>query len=159
VSWREGSPEDPHSIEIDPPADKEHIIISWQDSVPVPRQDLVLVRRQDLERIEKRIATELNPRRDYLQNLAVSLLGTAAGIACAIPQLMTSPPLSSWVVPVFIVVPSALFLVGLILALIDHNLRGTRKEDTLSISQEIRELQGKESQYHVNHTGNGALSE
>jgi hypothetical protein len=157
------SPEDPprgwRSNQENAPTGDDYIVIGRPERVRVPAQDLICVRRQDLERIERLIAAELNPRPDYLQNLAVALIGTAVGVACAIPGLLESKSLPSWVIPVFVVVPIALSLTGLIFVYMDRNLRRTRKDDALSIAGEVRALRGTESHNHVERTGSGAPGE
>jgi uncharacterized membrane protein YqiK len=80
-------------------------------------------------------------------------------MAGSIPQVIILSSLPNWVMPVYVVVPSALFLIGMILFFMDRNLRGMGKENALNISRELRDLQGEESHYHVGHTGNAGPSE
>ena len=162
VDWR--------SNQVSLPTGNRYVIVGPPEVVLVPKQGLVLVRkqdlehiekqiRQDLERIEKRIEVELGDRGDYLQNLAGTLFGTAVGIACTIPQLMTASSLSNWVVPIFTVSSIALCFISLILLLIDRNLRAARKKNAISITAEIRDLLGEGSHYHVEPTDDGSLVE
>lgn len=151
-----------HDNDVTPPASSRYIPIAWEDSVEVRSDGFIMVRkqylelieeqhrveldqirsqhRQELEQIARGVDEELHPRADYLQNLAGTLFGIAAGAACSIPQLMTTSPLSNWVVPTYTVSAIALFLITLILFFIDRSLRAARRKSVRSISQGIRKL-------------------
>jgi hypothetical protein len=160
------------------PASRRFIPVSREDSLEVPREELVMVRkqdlerykhdlerleiqhrqeleritkqtRQDLERIARRIEAELRPRAEYLQSLAGTLFGIGAGTAGSIPQFLTAPTLSNWVIPTYAVSAISLCLLSLVFIFIDRNLRRTRKENALNIAQEIRDLVGTESSYRI----------
>jgi hypothetical protein len=119
----------------------DYILVRRKGFVQIPEEDLLLVRRQDLERIKEQITNaELNSPPGYLQNLAFSIISVAAGIACNIPQVAMSTPLSSWVLPLYVVVPVALAVMGAILFSMDRNLRKSHAANRITISQEIQKL-------------------
>src|ERR1700733_11910745 len=100
------NPSDWRSRQASYQANSRYIPVSREDSLEVPREELKVVRKQDLEqreqdfvrlkhqhkeeleRIASQIEAEVRPRAEYLQSLAGTLIGIAAGAAASIPQFL-----------------------------------------------------------------------
>ena len=95
--------------------------------------------KQQLERIARQLEADVRPRGEYLQSLAGTLIGIAAGIAASIPQFLSTPTASNWVIPTYAVSAISLALLSVVFVFIDHNLRRTRRDDALRTAREIRD--------------------
>jgi hypothetical protein len=156
------NPSDWRSKQAGYQASSLHIPVSREDSLEVPREELIVVRKQDLEqrereferlkrqhrqeleRIAGQIEVEFRPRTEYLLSLAGTLFGIAAGAAASIPQFLSAPSVSNWVIPTYAVSAIALALLSLIFIFIDRNLRRARSDNALRITAEIRDTARKE---------------
>jgi hypothetical protein len=156
------NPSDWRSKQASYQASSRYIPVSREDSLEVPREELIVVRKQDieqreqdferlkhqhrqeLERIARQIDAEFRPRAEYLQSLAGTLFGIAAGAAASIPQFLSAPTVSNWVIPTYAVSAIALSLLSLVFVFIDRNLRRARSGNALRITAEIRDTARKE---------------
>lgn len=101
----------------------------------------MLVPVRDFQRLRKRLSLELKPAADNLPAAYFALFGAAIAIAAALPPLMTSSGLPSWIVPTFIVSAMAFLILGTALAVISRALKARRCEIVAELAEEMHEIE------------------
>jgi hypothetical protein len=96
---------------------------------------------REYQRLQKRITDELKPKTTGLSSAYFALFGAAVAIGVAIPPLMGSSRLPSWIVPTFIVSASACLVLGLVLLTIDRILARGRRDAVTQIVDEMLEIE------------------
>jgi hypothetical protein len=122
---------------------------SIQGPVLPPRNkpEYMIIPVRELQRLRTLVKKEQKPRLDGLPAAYFALFGAAVATGAAVPPLMTSRGLPTWIIPTFIVSAAAFLVLGIILVAIARALGRARRGTAAEILDELSELErdwGKE---------------
>lgn len=120
--------------------------LNWERKrrIFLPRKDAdeyMIVPIREFRRLRQRIDEELLPRHDGLPSAYFALFGAALATGVAIPPLLTSQGLPSWIIPTFIVSASAFLVLGFILVLVSRAVSKGRIKSTSEIIRDMHDLE------------------
>jgi hypothetical protein len=121
----------------------EYLGWNQEESVPLPPRaasKYMLVPVREFDRLQKRIAEELGPRHENLSAAYFALFGAAVATGAAVPPLMATSSLPSWITPTFVVSAAAFLLMGVVLVFVARALRIRQTKAAADISREMRDL-------------------
>jgi hypothetical protein len=121
-------------------SEEEYVRWTSEQRIPVPIDEYMLVPTRDFRRIRKRVSDELQPRTDAWSAAYCALFGAAVSTFAAVPPLMTSRSLATWIIPTFIVSGLAFVALGAALLIIDRKLASGRRRKADEIAKEMSDL-------------------
>jgi len=115
-------------------------------SLPPESADVyMLVPIREFQRLRRCVAEDLKPSSDSLAGVYFTLFGAALATAVAVPPLLTSRGLPSWIIPTFIVSAAAFLLLGGTLLIVSRALGIGRRKIGAGIIEEMIQI---ERAYH-----------
>lgn len=103
--------------------------------------EYMVVPIREFRRLRQRIDKELLPFHDDLPSAYFALFGAALATGVAIPPLLISHGLPTWIIPTFIVSACAFLALGFALILVSCAFRKNRANAASEITREMRDLE------------------
>jgi hypothetical protein len=125
------SPEENH-FDLD-----RKVRIKW----PPEADEYIIMPKREFHQLRERVEADLESCHESFTSAYYALFGASLSIGVTVPPLFAAKGLASWVIPTYIVSACALFVLGLVLALLVHTLRARQDGAASKLARDMHVME------------------